>query len=262
LNNENLNYSSVSDKLAHAVLQCGIDYFNHHKDSSIDPSIVAIDLARKAKTLAIGCIAKQRCKENIETMLEWINDKPEREKQRKIKPQMDKLLNTLKSFDGKTKTIANARTLVNAAKPDLKIIRSILGINDSLYLKLSTLIASQAQQFVIEEANSTQDSIEYKITYDRFGAMNILKTMFENAWEVILLIGTLDMENQFKTQYNSNKETLRRLCSQVGVSTSVNSISQPTSTPTKQKSSVEENSGCVVAFIILVVISFLTLINS
>jgi uncharacterized protein YcnI len=263
---ENLNYSSVSDKLANAVLQCGIDYFNHYKDSSIDPGATAVDLAKKAKTLAVGSIAKQRCEENIKTIQEWINDKPEREKQKKIKPHLDSLLRTLQLFDNKTETIANARALVNYTKPDLDNIKLILGSSDNLYLKLSTRIASQAQQFVIEEVNSTQESMRYRISYDRYGALNTIKTMLRNAWEATLLIGTLNMESQFRTSYNSNKETLRGLCSQLGVSTSVNSTSQSTPTPTpapaKTESWAEENSGCVVALIIGAAIFFLIIINS
>jgi hypothetical protein len=43
-----------------------------------------MDLFRKAKTLAIGNIAKQRCQENTENLQEWIDDKPERDKQARI----------------------------------------------------------------------------------------------------------------------------------------------------------------------------------
>jgi hypothetical protein len=68
---ESLSYSSVSDKLANEILQCGIDWFNHCKDSDIDPGSAAMDLAKKAQSLAVGNIAKERCKENIEGIQEW-----------------------------------------------------------------------------------------------------------------------------------------------------------------------------------------------
>jgi len=81
LGTSNLKFSSISDKVSDEILQCGIDYFSHYKDSSTDPGSASMDLFRKAKTLAIGNIAKQRCSENTENLQEWIDDKPERDKQ-------------------------------------------------------------------------------------------------------------------------------------------------------------------------------------
>ncbi|MDR0683321.1 MAG: hypothetical protein LBG15_15995, partial [Dysgonamonadaceae bacterium] len=217
---ESLKYSNIADKLAHEILQCSIDYFNHYKDSAIDPGDIVRILAKKAQSLAVGDIAKQRCKENIEAIQEWIDDAPEREKQKKIKSPLDGLLATLQLFDSKIETIANAKALINQAKPDLNRIRLILGSSDGLYLKLSTSVAVQAQQYIIKEVNSAQEDIEIKVIISRYQTIDNLKTVFKNAWEATLLVGTLDMDMDFKNNsYYPNKKTLQELCGQLGIST-------------------------------------------
>jgi hypothetical protein len=85
---EDFTYSNVSDKIADEILQCGIDYFNRYKDSDIDPSNTSMDLFKKAKEFAIGDYAKQRCLENTEGLLDWVKGKPEREKQKRIAPDL------------------------------------------------------------------------------------------------------------------------------------------------------------------------------
>ena len=82
LRENNLKFTSISDKVSDEVLQCGIDYFKYYQDTSTDPGAATMDLFRKANSLAIGNIAKQRCQENTENLQEWIDDKPERDKQK------------------------------------------------------------------------------------------------------------------------------------------------------------------------------------
>jgi hypothetical protein len=95
LGTSNLRFSSISDKVSDEILQCGIDYFLNYKDSSTDPGSASMDLFRKAKTLAVGNIAKQRCQENTENLKEWIDDKPEREKQARILGDFERLKNLI-----------------------------------------------------------------------------------------------------------------------------------------------------------------------
>lgn len=95
LGTSNLKFSSISDKVSGEILQCGIDYFSHYKDSSTDPGSASMDLFRKAKTLAIGNIAKQRCQENTENLQEWIENKPERELQQKVGEEVEFIIKQL-----------------------------------------------------------------------------------------------------------------------------------------------------------------------
>jgi hypothetical protein len=43
-----------------------------------------MELFIKAKKYAIGSVAKQRCEENTDNLQEWIDEKPERDKQKQL----------------------------------------------------------------------------------------------------------------------------------------------------------------------------------
>jgi len=190
-----------------------------------------MDLFKKAKKLAVGSIAIQRCQENTENLQEWIDEKPERDKHNRISADLKALIEIFDRFDNRSETIDNARVLINTCKPYLNNIKSTLGATDEMYLKFSTRVASQAQSYVIEEVNDAQDNFEYKIAVDRYGTLNKIKTALRTGWEVTNLIGTLDMEYDYKTgRFTQNKNALKNLCNQLDVSTS-NYSSSPSSNP-------------------------------
>ena len=219
LGKSNIQFTSISDKLSDEILQCGIVYFKKFRDTDTDPSAKAMDLFKKAKKLAVGSIAIQRCQENTENLQEWIDEKPERDKHNRISADLKALIAIFNRFENKAETIENARAIVNLSKPYLSNIKNTVGASDEIYLKLSTRVASQAQSYIIEEVNNAQDNFEYKIAVDRFGTLNKIKTALKTGWEVTNLIGTLDMEYNYKTgRFSQNKNALRNLCNQLDVS--------------------------------------------
>ncbi|TRW98004.1 hypothetical protein [Flavobacterium gawalongense] len=232
LGKSNIQFTSITDKLSDEILQCGIVYFKKYRDTNTDSSEKAMDLFKKAKKLAVGSIAIQRCRENTEHLQEWIDEKPEREKHNKISADLTALIEILDKFDKKAETIENARAFINLSKPHLNNIKNTLGATDEMYLKLSTRVASQAQSFIIEEVNNAQDNFEYKIAVDRYGTLNKIKTALRMGWEVTNLIGTLDMEGDYKTgRFNQNRNALKNLCVQLDVSTPSHGSSSPSTTP-------------------------------
>ena len=244
LGKSNIQFTSISDKLSDEILQCGIVYFKKFKNTDTDPSTKAMDLFKKAKKLAFGSIAIQRCQENTENLQEWIDEKPERDKHNRISADLTALIEIFNRFDNRAETIENARAIVNLSKPYLSNIKNTLGASDEMYLKLSTRVASQAQSYIIEEVNNAQDNFEYKIAVDRYGTLNKIKTALRAGWEVTNLIGTLDMEYDYKTgRFNQNKNALKNLCNQLDVSTpsysssSTNSPSKPSYASTLSSSS-------------------------
>ena len=233
LGKSNIQFTSISDKLSDEILQCGIVYFKKFRDTDTDPSAKAMDLFKKAKKLAVGSIAIQRCQENTENLQEWIDEKPGRDKHNRISADLKALIEIFDRFERNAETIANARILINICKPLLDNIKNILGASDEMYLKLSTRVASQAQSYIIEEVNNAQDNFEYKIAVDRYGTLNKIKTALRAGWEVTNLIGTLDMEYDFKSErFSQNKEALKGLCNQLGISTTSTPISAPRPTQT------------------------------
>ena len=265
----NIKYIAISDKVSEEILQCGIDYFKHYKDSNTDPSKETLELFYSVQKFAIGNLVKQRCEENIENLQEWIEDKPERDKLKSIEADLNSLIDLLETFEKRSDTIENAKSLINQSKPFLNNIKSILGVNDDVYIKLSTRTAIIAQHNIIEEVNNAQENLDMKLAIDRLGTINRLKSTLKNAFDVTILLGTLDMEFDFKkNRYQTNKESLKGLCEQLGVSTSNNNlnvdvskpISIPKPTPTYTPSSgsdTSDNTGCIVLIIVFVVIGFI-----
>jgi len=75
LSNNDFKYITIADKVANEILQCSIDYFNDclEKGSETKYFQIAMELAKKAKSLAEGNLIKDRIAENI-TALEEMKD--------------------------------------------------------------------------------------------------------------------------------------------------------------------------------------------
>jgi hypothetical protein len=210
-----IKYTNIADKVANQVSVCSSSYFNHYKHSNTDPSEYAMDLFIQAKKIAEGSVTKQRIQDNIENLEEWIQEKPERDKQNRITADLDKLVVIFKRYDEKAETISNATGLITETKPLLNNIKSVLGSDDDLYLKLSTRIASQVLAYIIEEVNQAQSNIQYSFQLDKF------KLVLRNAIILANTIKAFDLEYDFKVnRFNENYKTLYDLCLQLNVSTS------------------------------------------
>lgn len=239
LSSKSIKYISISDKVSEEILQCGIDYFKENKDSENDPGQVVMNLLKAANSLACGNIAKQRCTENIENLQEWINDKPERDKQNKIKYFLENLLVILISGKNNDDTINNAESLINQSKPFLIAIRNVLGSNDSLYLKLSTEIAVLSQYKIIDEVNVSQENIQMKLTFDKYSTIQKLKATLERAWKVTCLLSTLDVNSEFKRHRDENKKSLMDLCSQLEIRTTNYTFRDPERAKTPEEQEID-----------------------
>ena len=244
LGTTNIKYASIADKLAMEFFACSRDYFMHFKDTSTDPSEVTMKVFKHAKNIAVGNITMQQIDENIRDLQEWIDDKPTRDKQMLVDNDLKKIISIIDEFDDRAETIANAKLIINKSINYLINIKNILGNTDDLYLKLSTRIAQQAQHNIIEEVNDAQRKAEKSIKFDRFGTINTLKTVLTNAWYATTLIGSLDMEFDFKVnRYNKNKASLKELCNSLDVNTTGSSSSVKTSTSSNGRTTTSSTSS-------------------
>ena len=264
LGKNNIQYSSVADKVAAEILQCGIAYFKKCKDTKTDPSVKSMELFKIAETIAVGSIARQKIEENIENLEEWIEEKPEREKNKLIEVDLKGLFEVIKQYDDRTENIENAKTLLIKSKPHLTNIKNVLGVTDVLYLQLSTRVVSQAQSYVIEEVNKAQEDFSLKAANNRYGSILLLKSVLRSGWEVTNLIGDFDMELDFKVnRFNLNKEALRSLCNQLDISTTSTSTiplkplpKNPISTPPITAKDNSNNSiwSWIIGIIIIIIL--------
>lgn len=216
LSASNLKFSAISDKVSDEILQCGIDYFQHYRDSETNPGGASMELFRKAKKLAIGNIANQRCQENTENLQEWIDDEPERIKQQRIINDLEKLKRLIDEYEGKSETVANAKQLLASAKTCLNNIKATLGGQDELYLGLSSRIASDAQGMCVSEINKLQE--KFSSAHDnntKIVVIVLLKERVDEAWEVTTTIGTMDLRSDFRNLFTANRNSLSNLKSQL-----------------------------------------------
>lgn len=216
-----MQYQMIADKLATAILQCGINYFNDTEDD--DAPQKAMTLQGYALSIAVGQIVKDRCKENVD-VLKKIG--PEYA----IRKEMDAIGKLLKKFNNPSSTYSGSPifdryssaspfgikkskyseldilNLIKSARPELNKIKTKLGANNDTYLKISSAIASAAINALVDIINKEQESAIYATE---------LILLIESAVQTMSVIGTLDMTSQCRTYYNNNNNTLSSISRQL-----------------------------------------------
>lgn len=257
-----IRYQTIADKLATEILQCGIDYYNDSDED--DCATKAMKLQKYAYSIAVGSMARQRCKENVDILQKIINELPPLS----VMAQYKSIQEELHKYCQLPDKICHAITLLNSTKPHLDKMKSIIGSSNSAYIKLSTQVVGNALHNVIEEVNAIQNDPSFKLNMilDKGTALLSLKSILQSAWEAIKIMDTFDMEMNFKTnRYNENRSTLQSMCSQIGISTTtyIPRVSTFRPKPTNQSSTTHNNStkssnegpsGCLIAFIAWIVI--------
>ena len=115
----------------------------------------------------------------------------------------------LSSYD----KIDYAEILLKSTQKLFVSMRQKLGVSNQYYIKLSTLVVSNALHNVIEEVNAAQK--EKSEAY--------LAKVLVSAWRVTLIMDTFDKDEDFKAHYLSNKETLFSIYKQILLSDMVSS---------------------------------------
>lgn len=233
-----LQYQSIADRLANEVLQCGIDYFNNSEDD--DAPQKAMVLQKYALSIAAGPMAKDRCKENVK-ILEKIG--PEH----KVRKQIERIAKRLSDFkdesDGPFSELIGypqIEQFVNSCRSDLMAIKDVLGVNDDLYINISSAVASTAINAVVKKLNAAQQMLGIDhISYGR----SSLRDDVMRARDVMRGISLLDMSAQCRSYFNKNNDTLDSICDSIcGIFTSgsIRFHQTPTLDPPK-------SGGCYIA---------------
>lgn len=190
-------YQMIADKLGLEILQCGIDYYNNSEED--EAPYTAMKVQKHAQSIVVGSLAKQRCDENVRILQKIIADLPPKEilhEDRAIKKQLE-------IYVKRPNKISFAIALLNNTKLHLATVKNKLGVNNKVYLDLSTLVANSALHNVIEEINEIQ---KQKSPDD-------LVKCLRKAWDAILILDTFDMDTKTKeTRYIPNRNILKELC--------------------------------------------------
>lgn len=239
-----LRYQMIVDKLGIEILQCGIDYFNDSEEP--DAAHKSMDLQSYAQTIVVGKMAKERCKENVDILQKIIQELPPME----IYENDLAIKEELSRFNQLPDKICYAIDLLRNCRGDLLYIKTLLGSTNAYYLKLSTLVVSAALYNVIEEVNAVQKDdvktienrqIQESVLLQRLNKIKKVQSTLKAAKEAIMLMGTFDMEAEFKVdRFNENKQILLKLCSQMEAVTSIKTNVSHAPTPTQKV----EGFGC------------------
>lgn len=171
-----------------------------------------------AQSIVVGKMAKDRCKENVDILKKIIDSLPPQEVFTEANAVQDELRRA-NSLPDKT---CHSITLLTNTKPHLQAIKIKLGSTNSFYLKLSTQVVNVALYNVIEEVNALQNDPTFKLNMivDREVALSSLRTVLRIAWKATTIMDGFDMEVEFKSnRYNTNRQSLKNMCEQVGLST-------------------------------------------
>lgn len=229
-----LRYQMITDKLGLEILQCGIDYYNESDD--VDAAHKAMKLQKYALKIVVGQMAKDRCKENVDILQEIIDNLPPSD----VFAEDKAIHKELRKYCLLPDKICHAVTLLNNTKPHLQAIKCKLGATNDYYLKISTQIVGNALSNVIAEVNEAQsmfsvDKGEPNAALAAILRISHVKSVLEEAWKATRIMDGFDMEADYKAKrYNENRSTLKRLCEQLGVSTST--YTPRTSTPRTSQS--------------------------
>jgi hypothetical protein len=254
----NVQYQMIANKLANEIMQCAIEFYNYHqnKDTGIDPGDNALKIAKYSLSIVPTGQVKNRIEENTKPIQEWVNEKPVRHQQEIVKGEILFITKQLIDFQKKSDSISVAVSFVNSCKIKLDEIKLKLSPQNETYLKLCTAVASNAQGMVVSvvndamgkrnkyveyinyqndpfsqmrssgfgkySGNSLLDSLSNSgVPYAPVYSLEELKSVIKDAWSATKLIGSLDMISQQRTHYNKNKDTLKSIAEQLGISTSV-----------------------------------------
>jgi hypothetical protein len=216
LDTGDIRYQTIADKLANAILQCGIDFFQEFKDENLDPSDESMNLFELASSIAVGNIVSQRCEENTENLQEWIDEKPNRDRQKLIADELTFIGSKIERFQSLSDTISNAKDLIDSCKPKLIEIKEALGSNDEFYLNISSAVVQNAQNMLVQTVNEIIEASNNR----SFGvSLSSDKASIQTALDITLKMGSFDMTATLKTHYKKNLEGIKNIARQLGIST-------------------------------------------
>lgn len=255
-------YMRLADKLANQILQCSINYFNNSDESRVNV-LNAKKLAEYSSKVAKGKLIKDRCDEAVKVLNQKEKDLPPEGVEQEAKD----ILRELKDFCQKPDKIEHSVALLNNTKPKLQAMKTKLGATNSYYLKMSSQVVNNALHNVIAEVNVSQETLTSMAKeYPSIGSLglDLIRPTFKAAWAAIQLMDQFDLEESLKDRYNNNRNTLKNLCNQIGISTSVyrpsansqrsytssSSYSQTSSSSSSSDDFWENYGGCLIQILI------------
>lgn len=246
-----IKYCMIVNKIASEILQCSITYFNHFKENShYDPGKEALRVAELAQRCNPTGQVKSKIEENLPFLNDWIEDKPKRDKFRKVESQNKFLLQKLERFNNQRQiSLEDVNDFITECKPKLNEIANVFGNYDEDYLQVSSIIALNSQSIVVEIFNNVQknlmDSVNsYMSDYQKRNMLESAYDIFSKCNTIMNRIANLHMNSETKKQVENNR---------IGINDVTNDIHKILHPPTRQSYSIpvskptQSSGGCYIA---------------
>jgi hypothetical protein len=228
-----LLYQRTADKFAEELLQCGRDYFSENRNDNTIKLGTAMKLLARAKSTAYTKELRDRIEESVISMQEWIDTKPQRDKQAQCQPQVDFIKRQLDTLASACASTSQTKACLENCLPKLVRIKDTLGQTDSLYMDISSAILTVALGKVIEIVNRGPDSHVNASQTDRAYALARMKLELSEIATIVNQLQSMDAHPDAKAWLSQNISTLN------GIIAEVNSLSGSVSS--------SSNSGCYIA---------------
>lgn len=202
LGQNDIQYQTVSNKLASEILQCSIEYFNEMRDeNNFDPGEDCLKLTKYAEAIATNGTIKHRITESYEFLREWQEDKPNREIYKKIGEELNFIVKQLEYI--KNTRVPDPGRLLNECLPKLQSIKNKLGKISVVYINWCDTVVSIAMGIVVNKFNYYADMV------NRSGFGNeTIKQEISTAFSTLDRLRSLDMSSEVRNRLNTNFNTI------------------------------------------------------
>ena len=239
-------YERASNALAKGVKSCGEEYFEDCSEQDDFASQRLLELYRKTQAFACSDFVHTELCKKIEKFEEWIREAPLRKAEAKVKEEVDRLSelsDRMLRFD--PDTIPRVEKYVAASEVLLLRIKRVLGDDNLVYRKYSTLVAMVAIKSLVAIVNEAQANLIQ--SFESYGAGTLkttraadqLKEVLRSAWKLTLQLEGFGLDRDYRNgAFKKNKEVLKDLCKECLIPTT--SAGERRSTPS---SSLSDNSS-------------------
>lgn len=253
INENDIIYTSIIDKLASEILQCSIDYYNQFSEDYDADISLALNMCYKSLSIARGSVVKDRINNTIDTIKNYLEDLDNRKKYSKVKKEIESIYKQLDDFQSSDDSLSTALNFAKMCKIDLDKIKVACGEYDDLYINISTSVVMNTQGMVvsvlnkeikaresyinyvnkikeicyinsIRNYNALDEQMKVNKTYTIKGVevtkadvypISVLKTYVADAWKIIAFISKFKISSEASDRFEKNKLSLKSLYSEL-----------------------------------------------
>ncbi len=204
LGEDDMQYQMEADKLAKAIMQRGIDYYNTSDEAErVSKSMV---LQNYAAEIAAGEALRERIRTNNETLQETIIGMASPE----AAEEASAIDLILREYSAAPPELESVEYMLNHARPVMAQMKEKVGLQDAGYLNISDIVANAALCKIIDKINSlsglppTDANREY------------IATVINNSMSIMFILDSMDMSQDFYDgRYAPNRRTVEQMYDQV-----------------------------------------------